>query len=84
MLRLDAWAHKNYSNIGAVQGFRPCRLDSEVKKQNRNVVAETPGLWLGYCLRKEVWDAISDILYEYESLFLGGSRLNAQRIKRCG
>lgn len=82
MLRLDRWAHEHYDNIGAVQGFRPCRLSKAEKHKCRAVVAETPGLWLGYCLRRSVWDDIKDIMYEYEENFLGRKRLPAADIKQ--
>lgn len=81
MLRLDKWAHKHYDNIGAVQGFRPCKMPVEEKIRKREIVAETPGLWLGYCMRKSVWDDIKDIMYEYEDNFLGGKRLESKVIK---
>ncbi len=81
MLKLDKWAHEYYDNIGAVQGFRPCRMTFEEKVQNRAIVSETPGLWLGYCLRKTVWDSIKDLVYTYEKRFLGRDFLNVNRIK---
>ncbi len=82
MIRLDKWAHEYYDNIGAVQGFRPCRLSKTEKYKNRAVIAETPGLWLGYCLRKSVWDDIKDIMYEYEKNFLGKKRLPTADIQQ--
>jgi hypothetical protein len=82
MLRLDEWAHATYDNIGAVQGFRPCRLSSEEKVKNLSRVAEFAGNWLGYCMRQTVWDSIKSLVYEYETKFLYPGRWRPEKIKR--
>ena len=72
VLKLDTWAHAVYDNIGAVQAYFPCRMGLAQKEQNLDVVGETANYWLGYCMRKSIWDEIKDIPYEYEHMFLKG------------
>lgn len=82
VLQLDDWASKKYDNIGAVQAYTPCRMTLEEKKAKRAMVGETGGFWLGYCMHRKVWNAIKDIVYEYEHEFLRRKRFDSHGAKQ--
>jgi hypothetical protein len=72
LLSLHAWAKKTYANVGVVQMWSHCFLERDEKAQILNLVRETKEFYslVTYCMDKQLWDAISSFLYEYESLFI--------------
>lgn len=71
---LNNWAKKKYDNIGIVQGWNKCKLNKDEKSKLLKYIYEPSkeksiDLW-GYCIEKNVWDKIKNILYEYENYFL--------------
>ncbi len=87
LLDFHAWAKKNYANVGIVQLWSPCFLSAGQKKDVLNSVEETTIFHslVTYCLDRELWNAISSFLYEYEQLFidplLGNEVLSRSRSK---
>ncbi|MED4753942.1 glycosyltransferase [Brevibacillus choshinensis] len=73
LLALHQWARKNFNNVGVVQGWSYCFLTREDKKEKLKLVRDSGSYWwsfVSYCLDQEVWQAISPILYEYETSFI--------------
>jgi len=69
-LNLHSWAKKNYDNVGVVQCFNNRLLSYEKKKAQLDVVEETYGYFWGYCLDKDTYNGIRDLLNEYDKKHL--------------
>ena len=69
-LNLHSWAKKNYDNVGVVQCFNNRLLSYEQKKEQLDVVEETYGNFWGYCLDKDTYNDIKDLLNEYDKKYL--------------
>lgn len=71
MHAVDDWAHKNFSNVGIVQTWANIPRSREEKLTLLNAVVESgPSHWwclIDYCLRKDAWDEIKHVLFEFES-----------------
>lgn len=70
--KLFNWGRKNYSNIGAAQGWRHCTLSQEEKTKNKHLTVSTYENWWGYLMCREAWQAMMPFIFKYQSLFLGG------------
>ncbi|MDQ0883805.1 hypothetical protein QFZ73_004816 [Peribacillus sp. V2I11] len=73
LLALHQWAKQNYRNIGVVQCWSYCFLNSEEKRKKLPLVQNNETYWwsfVSYCLDQEVWHALRPLLYEYETRFV--------------
>jgi|GEM_PF-2891111 len=72
LLGLHKWAKKTYANVGIVQMWTECFLSKSEKLKSLNEVRETDPFYslVTYCMDKELWDAISPMLYTYEHTFI--------------
>jgi hypothetical protein len=64
------WGQKNYTNIGAVQGWSKCLLPKDQKIPLQRQVYATYTNWWGYLMPKSTWDSIRGFVLEYQNLFL--------------
>lgn len=87
LLGLHKWAKNTYANVGIVQMWTECFLSPLEKLQSLKEVRETDPFYslVTYCMDKELWDAISPMLYTYEYVFidplLGRDDLSMSRSK---
>lgn len=73
ILNLDEWAHTRFTNIGSVLGFGKRFTSKKEKYKHVSSVFKYAGLWLGYCMRKSVWNDIRTIVSEYEQILMTSS-----------
>lgn len=81
VLNLHQWATKNYSNVGIVTCWHPCKLALNDKIKNLAKVTETINHLWAYCLSKDTWDEMKEILYEYEQQFINKPFTASDRVK---
>jgi glycosyltransferase involved in cell wall biosynthesis len=84
MLNLHAWAQRNYTNIGVVQGWSFCFLSPEKKLKFLDQVIENDQYWsfVTYLMDKKTWDSIKPIIYTYEKYIDTISLKNSQARSR--
>ena len=72
LFRLHDWANEHYANIGTVQLWSYCCLNRSKKMERLTKVQEVSPHWsmVSYCIGKNVWDAISPFLSEYQKYIL--------------
>lgn len=72
-LNLWDWSQKEYSNVGAVQGWNKCLLSKSGKKSRLGRVNATYSNWWAYLQGRESWMAMQDSVLTYQKLFLTSS-----------
>lgn len=68
--RLLDWGEANYSNVGAAQGWRECKLPVEVKKNRLKEVRPTYENWWGYLQSRASWEDMREFVLAYQRLFM--------------
>lgn len=66
ILKLYKWSKKYYANVGLVGCFNRCFLAEKNKLKKLNTVLETFAGYWGYCMDKDAYNKIKDILNEHE------------------
>ena len=83
VLNLHDWAKKYYDNVGLVNCMNRCLLSRKKKMRLLDVVEETYDNFWAYCIDRQCYNDIKDLLDEYEEkclLLLSPKQLNSRVI----
>ena len=81
VLNLHDWAKKHYDNVGLVSCMNTCLLSLKKKRRLLDVVEETYNNFWAYCMDRQCYNDIKDLLDEYEEkCLISPKQLNSRAI----